>query len=159
MEPNDIIFYIIIAASVIGSIVKAVKKKPEEHSPIGKPEQKGSTAGEIFKTLLEEMKEEDYIPTNPDPKPVSVQGRVQPEFKPGSAQPARDVFRSEKWRDDNLDSSETKPRREIFKEDTSAQEVAKVEYLQDPFLASLDFSQVDELKRAIVYSEILRPKF
>ncbi|MDD4922634.1 MAG: hypothetical protein PHS30_09200, partial [Bacteroidales bacterium] len=71
MDPGDIVFYGIIIVSVLSSILKAVKRKPESGGNTGMPDFKGSSPREIFKTILEEMgeKEDDFIPSNP--KPVS----------------------------------------------------------------------------------------
>jgi len=153
MDLGDLIFYGIIAISVISSISKAIRKKPEESADSGMPDFKGTQPKprDIFKTVLEELtKEDDFYPTNPKPaqpvQSVTVSTARVEKKKPFASTTSRFV-------------TENTPRRDSFfkNSDLDAQEVK--EDLSDPILQMLDIKQPDELKKAILYSEILRPKF
>lgn len=153
MDLGDLIFYGIIAISVISSISKAIKKKPEESADGGMPDFKGTQPKprDIFKTVLEELtKEDDFYPTNPKPAQP-----VQPAMASTSGSEKNKPFASTTSRF----VTENTPRRDSFSKNSNidAQEIK--EDLSDPILQKLDIRQPDELKKAIIYSEILRPKF
>jgi len=169
MDFGDLIFYGILAISVISSVAKAIKKKPDAQTDgdpeTGMPDFKGSRPGDIFKKLIEEMqdKEDDYIPSNPKPvlqtvvqsekQPVQklqvVKQKVEPLKRPDLA--------SNYYK--NRFVTENMPRREYFKSHVydAPETVHAIE--SDPILKNLDLYQMDELKKGIIYSEILRPKF
>jgi hypothetical protein len=155
MEHNDYFFYIIVAASVVGSIVKALKKKPDENQA----EPKSSVGGDILKKLLHEMQEkDDYIPRNPVPAPAAKPVAKQPMVSP-SAKKAQVAFDRSKNAGMGYNVPETKERHTITASASKSQIFAPVEEYVDPFMASIDFSSPDEMKKAIIYSEIFRTKF
>jgi hypothetical protein len=155
MEHNDYFFYIIVAASVVGSIVKAFKKKPDENQPESKP----SVGGDILKKLLEEMREkDDYIPRNPVPAPLAKPIVKQPVVSP-SAKKAKAIFDRSKNAEEGYDVPEAKERHSISSSMPKSQIFEPVEETADPFMASIDLSSPEEMKKAIIYSEIFRTKF
>lgn len=156
MEGNDYFFYIVVALSVIGSIAKAFKKKPvdAEVEP-----RKSSVGGDILKRLLEEMGEkDDYIPRNPVPVPTAKPAARQAEEIP-SARKAHVANSRTMSAERGYVVPETKEKRAESFSATKNQIVEPVPEYVDPFLASLDLSSADEMKKAIIYSEILRTKF
>lgn len=155
MEGNDYFFYIVVALSVIGSIAKAFKKKPLE----AQEEPRKSVGGDILKKLLEELGEkDDYIPRNPAPvpaaKPVARQVEVNPSAKRAQVSTSR-LGNAEQ----GYVVPETKEKRAESFSATKNQIVEPITEYVDPFMASLDLSSADEMKKAIIYSEILRTKF
>lgn len=156
MDPGDLIFYGIIAISVVSSIVKAVKKKPGDNVDTGMPDFKGSRAEEIFKTVLEDLREkdDDFIPSNPKPVPPIVKVPV-PTLKVEPLKRSSLAADFERMRT----ATENMPRRESFSAKSSVETEGKPDELSDSILQSIDLRQTDELKKAIIYSEILRPKF
>jgi hypothetical protein len=172
MESSDIIFYAIIAISIIGSIVRAVNKTKPQNASAEQPASKGSFSGEIFRSILKEMeeKDDDFIPRNPEPKPATV---LTPKPKPQAiykaevhhrpeADHSHDIFESataDFWKDGAYASTENKPRREDMVNGSRQQAPAKVEEPVYALINSLHLSSKDELKKAVIYSEILRPKF
>jgi len=147
MEHNDYFFYLIVILSVVGSIVKAFKKKPVENQT----EPKTSVGGDILKKLLQEMGEkDDYIPRNPVPVPVAKPIAKQPVYSP-SAKTAHAPF-------DRSKNAEIE-RHTIATSASKSQIFEPVEEYVDPFMATLDLSSGDEMKKAIIYSEIFRTKF
>jgi len=156
MDPGDLIFYGIIAISVISSIVKAVNKKPVDSADTGMPDFKGSRAGEIFKTIIEDLreKEDDYIPSNPKPTPPVMTVPVsRPKVEPLKRPNLAAAFERTRTATENM------PRRDSFISRPTPETEVMPEGSTDPILQSLDLKQTDELKKAIIYSEILRPKF
>lgn len=145
MENNDYFFYIIVAASVVGSIVKALKKKPEENQTEAKP----SVGGDILKKLLEEMRDkDDYIPRNPVPAPAA-----KPEAKQSVTNPSARTSSAVFDRKGKVEKGYVVPstsKNNMFQPEE--------EYV-DPFIASIDLSSPEEMKKAIIYSEIFRTKF
>lgn len=152
MEHNDYFFYIVVAISVIGSIVKAIKKKPDEDAP--KPRR--DVGGDILRKILEEMGDkDDYIPRKPATEP-----EIKPVFKPAQAATTTKTARVAFDRDKKAEREYVVPE---AKESHAAMTPKKgFEYVEepvDPFLSSLDLSSADELKKAVIYSEIFRTKF
>ncbi|MEA4840606.1 MAG: hypothetical protein VB110_06350 [Bacteroidales bacterium] len=145
MDSGDLIFYGIIAVSIVSSILKAVRKKPEEMKDTGMPDFKGSRTGDLFKSILQELEEKDdeFIPSNPKPAPPITSQVNKPKEKQIKRQ----------------DMASAMPRREPFNAKTTAETVSVSENLSDPILQTLDLQKMDELKKAIIYSEIIRPKF
>ena len=155
MEHNDYFFYIIVAASVVGSIVKALKKKPDENQAVPK----SSVGGDILKRLLQEMQEkDDYIPRNPVPAPVAKPVVKQPAVYP-SAKKTQVAFDRSKNAEMGYDVPEAKERHTIATSASKSQIFEPIEEYVDPLMASIDFSSPDEMKKAIIYSEIFRTKF
>jgi hypothetical protein len=101
------------------------------------------------------MAEEDnYLPTNPKPSAPKQNKPAQTlKVEPLKRQETPAAF--ERIRN----ATENKPRREFIQEKTSMQPEVLSEDQPDALLQTLDISQPDELKKAIIYSEILRPKF
>jgi len=155
MDPGDLIFYGIIAISVISSIVKAVKKKPEEVIDTGMPDYKGSPAGNIFKTILQELEEKDdeYIPSNPKPAPSMTSQVNKPKMEQLKRQERASAFNKTRT------FTGEKPLRESLNSRTSVEAASVPGNLSNPILQNLDLQNMDELKKAIIYSEIIRPKF
>lgn len=156
MEGNDYFFYIVVALSVIGSIAKAFKKKPVD---VQEEPRKSSVGGDILKRLLEEMGEkDDYIPRNPVPVPAP-----KPVARPAEAIPSARKAQVANTRTMSAERGyvvpETKEKRAESFSATKNQIIEPVPEYVDPFLASLDLSSADEMKKAIIYSEILRTKF
>jgi hypothetical protein len=168
MEPSDIIFYVIIAISIIGSIVKAVNKgKVQEVAP-EQPASKKTLSGEIIRSILEELedKDEDYIPKNTAPKPAAAPVAKPAYILPSAPKPAAahshtssESITPDFWADGAYASTEDKPRREEMVTLSHQQAPAKVEDSVYVVLESLHLSSTDEMKKAVIYSEILRPKF
>lgn len=159
MEGNDYFFYIVVALSVIGSILKAFKKKPED----AQEEPRKSVGGDILKKLLEEMGEkDDYIPRNPVPVPAPMPA-AKPVARQAEVSPSARKAQVATSRNGNAERGyvvpETKEKRAESFSATKNQSIEPVPEYVDPFLASLDLSSADEMKKAIIYSEILRTKF
>lgn len=161
MESGDLKFWGIVAVSIISFIIKAANKKSEKTDE-AMPDFKGSKAGDIFKKLLDEIqeKEDDYIPKNPRPA-------TQPSVKPVLKKADVTLERAESMKrpdlafnyNQNRSATENMPRRKTF-ESLEVSEPETVHSIEsDPILKTLNLSNSDELKRAIIYSEILRPKF
>jgi hypothetical protein len=136
MDSGDILFYVVIAISVVGSISKAFKKKTnvEDESIPSK------TGAEIFRKIVQEMQRgDDFIPVNPKPVVVKAQTRnVEHSFS------ASEVERGQ------------------YMHSTSRSENVLIEPIEEEeceFLSSLNFSDSDEIKKAFIYSEILKTKF
>ena len=155
MEHNNYFFYIVVAASVVGSIVKALKKKPEENQT----EPKSSVGGDIMKKLLQEMQEkDDYIPRNPVPAPAAKPVVKQPMVSP-SAKKAQVAFNHSKNAERGYDVPVANERHTIATSASKSEIFEPVEEYVDPFMASIDLSSPEEMKKAIIYSEIFRTKF
>lgn len=152
MEHNDYFFYLVVALSVIGSIVKAFKKKPEE----AQPEPRKNIGGDILRKLLEEMGEkDDYIPRNPTPAPAAKPVAKQPSVA-SSAKTAQATFA----RSGNVEKGYVAPEaKESHASATKNKVFEPIEEYVDPFMASLDLSSPEEMKKAVIYSEIFRTKF
>lgn len=152
MEHNDYFFYLVIAISVIGSIVKAFKKKPEE----AQAEPRKNVGGDILRKLLEEMGEkDDYIPKNTSPAPVAKPVFKQPATSPSAKTPQAAFVRS-----GNVEKGYVVPEAKESHTSTAKNKVFEpIEEYVDPFMASLDLSSPDEMKKAVIYSEIFRTKF
>jgi len=155
MDHNNYFFYIVVIASVVGSIVKELKKKPDETQA----EPKRNIGGDILKKLLEEMGEkDDYIPRNPVPAPVAKPVQKQP-MAPPSAKKAYVAFDRSKNAEMGYEVPEVKEHHSTVPTASKNQRFEPVEEYVDPFMASIDLSSTDELKKAIIYSEIFRTKF
>jgi len=159
MEGNDYFFYIVVALSVIGSIAKAFKKKPLD----AQEEPRKSVGGDILKKLLEELGEkDDYIPRNPVPVPTPAPAG-QPTSRQTVVSPSTRKAQVASSRMGNAERGyvvpETKEKRAESFSASKNQSVEPVPEYVDPFIASLDLSSADEMKKAIIYSEILRTKF
>ncbi|MCX6308390.1 MAG: hypothetical protein NTY32_06035 [Bacteroidia bacterium] len=155
MENNDYFFYLVVAVSVIGYIVKAFKKKPDENQT----EPKTSIGGDILKKILAEMQEkDDYIPRNPVPASTAKPVVKQPAPSPSAGKPHVASVRS-----GNVEKGYVTPEvkeRNVNAASTSRNQIFEpVEESMDPLMASIDLSSGEEMKKAIIYSEILRPKF
>lgn len=155
MEHNDYFFYLVVALSVVGSIVKALKKKPVENQAEPKP----SVGGDILKKMLKELQEkDDYIPKNPIPAPATKPVVKQPMVSP-SAKKAQVTFDRSKNAEMGYDIPEAKERHSVASSVPKSQIYEPVEEYVDPFMATIDLSSADEMKKAIIYSEIFRTKF
>jgi hypothetical protein len=153
MDSGDIVFYLVIAISVIGSIAKAFKKKPTE---VPTESRKESTK-DLMKRILEEIQEkDDYFPKNQttEPKPAT-----SSPIMDVLAQPRTAAFNKGKNVEAGYVVPEVRQRKEEFPSPDQDKKLDLVIEPEDPFLDSLDLSDDDELKKAVVYSEILRPKF
>lgn len=161
MESGDLKFWGIVAVSIISVIIKAVNKKSEKTDE-AMPDFKGSKVGDMVKKFLDEVqeKEDDYIPRNPRPA-------TQPSVKPASQKVQVNLVRAEPMKrpdlafnyNQNRSATENMPRRKTF-ESLEVSEPETVHSIEsDPVLKTLNLSNSDELKRAIIYNEILRPKF
>ena len=156
MDFGDLIFYGIIAISVVSSVVKAVKKKPDGNMNTGMPDFKGSRAGDLIRRVLNELDEKDdeYIPKNQKPvQSLKKEPALVPKLEP--MKPLDLVAEYQKTRY----VTETMPRREYFRSHSKGVPEVVPEELSDPVLQTLNLNQADELKKAILYSEILKPKF
>jgi len=155
MEHNNYFFYIVVALSVVGSIVKALKKKPVDDQPESKP----SVGGDILKRLLEEMREkDDYIPRNPIPAPAAKPVVKQPMVSP-SAKTNHTTFDRSKNAEMGYVAPESNVRHTNATAGPKGQIFEPIEEFIDPFMASIDLSSPEEMKKAIIYSEIFRTKF
>ncbi len=155
MEHNNYFFYLVVALSVVGSIVKALKKKPVENQT----EPKTSVGGVILKKLLQEMGEkDDYIPRNPEPMPAAKPVAKQTVHSP-SAKSVQPFFDRSKNAEMGYDVPEVKDRHTKATSASKSQIFEPVEESVDPFMASIDLSSGDEMKKAIIYNAILGTKF
>ena len=155
MEHNDYFFYLVVALSVVGAIVKALKKKPVEDQTVT-PKNVG---GEILKKILEEIREkDDYIPRNPVPVPAAKPVARQPVNSPSVKKSATDFMRKGNV-EKGYDVPETKFRHSDSTSSIQHQPFEPVEEYSDSFMATIDLSAPDEMKKAIIYSEIFRTKF
>ena len=152
MAHNDYFFYLVVAVSVVGSIVKAFKKKPVE----AELEPRKNFGGDILKKLLEEMGEkDDYIPRNPVPSPVA-----KPVSKVPVTTPSSKIAQTASLRKANAEPGyEVAEAKESHSSMVNNKVFEPIEVPVDPFMASLDLSSPDEMKKAIIYSEIFRTKF
>lgn len=148
MDIGDLFFYGIIAVSVVASVVKSIKKRPEENKNEDLPDLKGSNAGKWMRTIFEDMGEkvDDFIPENPQPitKNASIFDSNQKDggtISTVSCKAAEKAINKKGFTQEN----DIKPERHMN--------------ASDSLLLSLDLSKIDELKKAIIYSEIIRPKF
>lgn len=148
MDIGDLFFYGIIAVSVVASVAKSIKKRPEENMNEVLPDFKGSNAGKWMRTIFEDMEEKgnNFIPENPEPitKKANIFDSNQKDggtFSTVSCKTAEKAMNKKGFTQEN----DIKPERQ-----TKA---------SDSLLLSLDLSKIDELKKAIIYSEIIRPKF
>jgi len=155
MEHNNYFFYLVVALSVVGYIVKAIKKKPDENQT----EPNTSVGGDILKKLLQELGEkDDYIPRNPVPAPTAKPVAKQPAPSP-SAKRAHAPFDRSKNAEMGYDVPEVKERHTVATSASKNQIFEPVDEEVDPFMATIDLSSGDEMKKAIIYSEIFRTKF
>jgi hypothetical protein len=155
MAHNDYFFYIVVAASIVGSIVKAIKKKPEETQA----EPRRNVGGDILKKLLDELGEkDDYIPRNPVPAPAAKPVMKQPTVIP-SQKKTYVAFDRSKNAEMGYEVPEAKEKHSIIPSDAKNQRFEPIEEYVDPLMASIDLSSPDEMKKAIIYSEIFRTKF
>lgn len=152
MKGNDYFFYLVVALSVIGSVVKAFKKKPLDTEV----EPRKNFGGDILKKILDEMGDkDDYIPRNPNPapaaKPIIKQPVTAPSYKNTNPVNARSGNAEVGYVvPEAKESHSTMAKNKLFE--------PVPEYV-DPFMASLDLSSPEEMKKAIIYSEIFRTKF
>ncbi len=149
MDSGDIFFFAVVAVSVGGSILKAIRKKgvAEQETATGK------SGGDIFRKFLQEIEQaDDYIPKsqeNPAPAPL-ITKKIKEE-------PEMAAFRK------NVEAAYLMPENSEG-EDASwinaSKPIVAENALEDPE-PDCDFSLSDPetLKKAVVYSEILKTKF
>ena len=161
MDRGDLIFYGAVAISIISSIIKARKKKEEGAVDTGMPDFKGSKPGDLFKKVIQEMLENDdeYIPSSPKPELLNKKVQAVPmKAEPMKVEPMKRTSLASIY-ERTKNATENNPRRQDFITLSHFENVEKIDAFSDPVLQTLDLKQADELKRAIIYSEILRPKF
>lgn len=136
MDSGDIIFYVVIAISVVGSISKAFKKKADVEMDELPPQ----SGAEIFRKIVQEMQRgDDFIPANPKPAVAKVQARnveqsyVMPE-----------VDRRQQSHSTNISKNSI---------------LEPIEDEEDELISSMNLTDADEFRKAFVYSEILKTKF
>lgn len=156
MDPGDLIFYGIIVVSVVSSIIKATKKKAVDGAETGMPPFRGNTAGDLFRTILEDIKEkeDDYIPASPQ----RVASNTTTQASKMKVEPLKRSSLASTY-EQRRNATENLPRRESFRKNAVIETEVQSENSSDPILQTLDLKQMDELKKAIIYSEIIRPKF
>lgn len=187
MDTGDIIFYGLIALSVVASIVKSAKKKQQEPEEGELPDFKGDKPGKWIKTILEEVVEDDdddFIPVNPKPETQKKPERVEYTYEGTSLEDNTYEKRenAETYRRTNVSLEKPvlierrnnqslerptlnrKPLNEISKSTESAlqkeRNIIKSEiYENDIFSPAIELADSDELKKAIIYGEIMRTKF
>jgi hypothetical protein len=152
MDSGDIFFYVVIAVSVVSSIVKAARKKKDVEKQ-SVPTEKG---GDVFRRILEEMQQaDDYIPKIPIPEPVAQKAKPQVQ-KPVQVQPDTTRTSARKNVEEPYLVSEVRASpsssasRPVPTEEVATEETAPFDF---------DLSDPEEFKKAVVYSEILKPKF
>jgi len=161
MDRGDLIFYGALAISIISSIIKAGKKKPGDTLDTGMPDFKGSKPGDLFKKVIQDMMEKDdeFIPSSPKPELSNKKVQAVPmKAVPMKVEPMKRTSLASIY-ERTKNATENNPRRQDFKTLSNLETVEKIDVFSDPVLQTLDLKQTDELKRAIIYSEILRPKF
>jgi hypothetical protein len=197
MDFGDWVFYGLIIASVVGSVVKSVKKKQADAA--GQEEDAGAAAAndgsEWVKNIVREttkslfdMDDDDYIPRNPKPAPAASRSTTEtsvPERSAGQVaedfrrvnKPAEDYRRTnqsaEAFRRSNQ-SAERFSRPTVSLEDKYASKTGQSSKLKQtitgvgetvtavtPALlaAGEDLDDMQEVRKALIYGEIMRPKF
>ncbi|HBL72625.1 MAG TPA: hypothetical protein DD409_06960 [Bacteroidales bacterium] len=198
MDAGDLIFYGMIAVSVVASVVKSVKKK-QEAAAVHDEDNAGTSTGdgtEWIKNVMREttkslfdVDDDDFIPRNPKPTPAAnrpastlntATERTASQSDEGyrrTNQPAEDFRRtnqsSETFRRPNQ-SAERFTRQAISLEDkikakptpgskgkriVTEGEIAEI--VASPALLSVsdDLDELQEVRKALIYGEIMRPKF
>lgn len=204
MDAGDLIFYGMIAVSVVASIVKSVKKK-QEAATLSEEEKAGgssSDGSEWIKNVMREttkslfdVDDDDFIPRNPSPapaasRPATTSHRPEANDAPsnGSTRPAAEDYRrpnqaTEDYRRTNQSaetfrrpnqSAERFTRKPVSLEDKytsktgqisrlkqAAAEVEDSSIIAKPSLLSVsdDLDELQEVRKAVIYGEIMRPKF
>jgi hypothetical protein len=154
MDSGGIFFYVVVAVSVGGAILKAFRKKTET-------EQDVPSKGEIFRKLLEEIQQvDDYIPSNPNTpkaapassKTVHHPGNPMEVAKTSSGSARKNVEEAYSIPEyENMNSKRSTSYKSVEMDDSiSNEKESTFEY---------DLSDPDEFKKAVVYSEILKTKF
>ena len=187
MDAGDLIFYGLIAISAVASIVKSVKKKEDKASETGMPDFKGNDpevheSPEKWLRKILEDRDDDFIPKNPEPvaKPESQQKTASYEGKAAENHSSQEVFRrsnqsQEVFRRSNQSqetysrtnqSLETMPSAAKFDNGSLHSNSTDKPLLNpaetaagDLLIPSEDLKNADDLKKAIVYGEIMRTKF
>lgn len=197
MDFGDWVFYGLIIASVVGSVVKSVKKKQADAA--GHEEDTGAApandGSEWVKNIVREttknlfdMDDDDFIPRNPKPAPAASRsttvtsvpersaGQVAEDFRRVN-KPAEDYRRTnqsaESFRRSNQ-SAERFSRPTVSLEDMYASKAGQSSKLKQtttgvaetvtattPSLlaAGDDLDDIQEVRKALIYGEIMRPKF
>lgn len=160
MDIGDIFFYLVIGASVVGSILKKLPKKDNDTTNDGSKEVRESP----MKKILEEInKWDDYIPSTPKPAPKAApkpQTQSKPMTHSYEAMSTRQVEKKISTRknvedvyvtpiEGTLDHSANLASN-IFSESVAENSMGNI---------TIDLGDVDEMKKAIIYSEILTPKY
>jgi hypothetical protein len=156
MDIGDILFYVIIGASAVGSIVKKLPKKADNASN----DESKSVQESPMKKILEEInKWDDYIPSTPKPAPKP-QTQSRPMAHPLDTKSTSQVNKKETTRK-NVEEMYVTPEEGTLHH--SANLASNFFNESDPEKCGgnilIDLSDVDEMKKAIIYSEILTPKY
>lgn len=186
MDTGDIIFYGLIALSAVASIVKSAKKKQEDPKEGELPDFKGDKPGKWIKTILEEVVEDDddFIPVNPKPetqkKPETSEYTYEGKSLEDNSYEKRE--NTETYRRTNVSLEKPvlierrnnqslerqaltrKPLNEVYKSSESALQkernimISEI-YDNDILSPAKELADPEELKKAIIFGEIMRTKF
>lgn len=168
MDLGDIVFYGLIAISAIASIVKSTKKKAEVEEGAELPDFKGNNPGKWIKTILEEVAEadDDFIPSNPKKDATTTTKKVEPVYS--SEAKSSEVFRRQ---NESLERPNLNLERDIFTKKTTKNKLKTFNsYDESPIYSDSivdlsvlkpeeDFKDFSEVKKAIIYGEIVQTKF
>lgn len=146
MEHNDYIFFIIIALSVVVSVIKKARKQAADSGEDG-------GTGDVFRKLLEEMQraaEPKKPATNPASRPASGSASGSVKNRAASVDTDRSVV---------VEQGYVVPENSHHQPMASPLLIAEEPEPVDPVLRSLNLQDGDELKKAVIYSEIFRTKF
>lgn len=150
MDHSDIYLYLIIAFSVIVSVVKKARKQAEKTEEM--PESEG---GDVFRKLLEEIQRAQGVP-KPQSKPV---------VQPAAGNAASGSAKKKPFASIDTDRTVVVEKGYVVPENSHHQHMsAPLEIIQEPepvdsVLQSINLQEKDELKKAVIYSEIFRTKF
>ncbi|NLT03093.1 MAG: hypothetical protein GXY09_04450 [Bacteroidales bacterium] len=187
MDFGDWVFYGLIIASVVGSVVKSVKKKQADAA--GQEEDTGAAptndGSEWVKNIVREttknlfdMDDDDFIPRNPKPAPAASRSTTVTSAPERSAGHVAEDYRrtnqsAEAYRRTNQ-SAERFTRPTVSLEDKYASKAGQSSKLKHPsagvepavvtatpslLAAGDDLDDVQEVRKALIYGEIMRPKF
>ncbi len=168
MDLGDIVFYGLIAISAIASIVKSTKKKAEVEEGAELPDFKGNNPGKWIKTILEEVagEDDDFIPSNPKKEVIQKPQKVETSYIPEAS--SSETFRR---KNESLERPNLNLERELYSKNVSKSKLKSVNNSDTSPVYSESISEVSslnpkedfiesiEVKKAIIYGEILQTKF
>lgn len=196
MEAGDWFFYVVIIASVVGSVLKSVRKKQADVAAQHEEPGKGvpHDGSEWVKNVLREttkslfdVDDDDFIPRNPKPSPAAGRPSATQQGPERTAHPSaspagrtttstgrevREPSSAETFCRPNLSAERyTRPvisleepatgtSRSTVKFKSREPIVETTPATETPILSAADdLSDIEDVRKAIIYGEIMRPKF